>query len=105
MRLLRLGFCVLLMASFVAAQDSAAGNQNPTSTDPATTQATGQQPASPLAEPQKPSEAQQNKPKSPTFDLSGVTTGQDQEVGEIRLMTRATEVGGDKTRSFRIDGQ
>ncbi|HZQ90510.1 MAG TPA: hypothetical protein VFA60_01815 [Terriglobales bacterium] len=80
--------------------------QELTSRDQEQTQQAPQQPTSPLQEPAKPSEAELNKPKAATFEVgNAVAAGSDQEVGEIRLMTRATEIGGDKTRSFRVDGQ
>jgi len=43
--------------------------------------------------------------KSPsTFNVDS-KSGQDQMVGEIRLMTRYTEIGGDQTRSFLVPGE
>ena len=42
-------------------------------------------PTSPLEEPKKPSDAEANKPKSSTFDVSNAAgRGQDTELGEIR---------------------
>jgi hypothetical protein len=45
---------------------------------------------------------QQRSGQLSQFETSG--TGQDQALGEIRLMGRYTEVGGDQTRSFRDPG-
>lgn len=60
-------------------------------------------PQSPLEEPKKPTEAEQNQPQASKFNVSDQTaSGEDQQLGEIRLTTRWTEVGGDQTRSFRV---
>ncbi len=101
MRVLRNVCCVVLLAALGAAQQSGAGSPAASNAqDPS------QKPASPLEEPKKPSEAEQNKPKAASFDIgTAAATAQDQDVGEVRLMTRYTELGGDPTRSFRIAGE
>jgi hypothetical protein len=72
------------------------GNQVP---DP------NQPPQSPLQEPTKPTEAQLNRPKAATFDVGDAAgTAQNQQLGEVRGMSRYTEVNGDRTRSFREPG-
>ncbi len=97
MRVLRNLCCALLLAGVLAAQTSNSSSQ---------TSAQDQKPASPLEEPKKPTEAEQNKPKASTFDINTAAGApKDQDIGEIRLMTRYTELGGDTSRSFRIDGQ
>lgn len=64
-----------------------------------------QQPTSPLQEAPKEQLPQDvNKPKAASFDTAGGSVGQDQILGEIRLMTRYTELNGDTTRSFRDQG-
>jgi len=44
------------------------------------------------------------KPQSATFDVSNATAGEDQVVGEVRLMTGYSQLGGDPTRSFHTPG-
>ena len=47
----------------------------------------------------------QNKPQAATFDVGNATTaGQDQVLGEVRLMSGYSEIGGDATRSFHTPG-
>jgi hypothetical protein len=102
--------CVLLAAvSF--GQSSSSSTTSPSSGSDQNASAdqgqSGQpaQPVSPLEEPKKPSESDQAKPQASTFDLGGsANTGQDQQVGEIRLMDRYTQLNGDPTRSFRESG-
>jgi len=54
----------------------------------------------------KPTEAELNKPKAAKFDIgSGGNTGEDQQLGEIRLMNRYTEVNGKTDSSFRVPGE
>jgi hypothetical protein len=82
--------------SSALSSDKTSGAQN---TDP------NQQPTSPLQEPVKPTEAELNKPKSSTFDIgSGSSSVEDQQLGEIRLMNRYTEVNGKTDSSFRVPG-
>ncbi|HUR37030.1 MAG TPA: hypothetical protein VM009_04380 [Terriglobales bacterium] len=60
-------------------------------------------PQSPLEDPKKPTEAEQNAPQAAKFDIGNRgASNEDQQLGEIRLTTRWTEVGGDPTRSFRL---
>jgi len=99
MRVLRWAWFLILWAALGVAQSS------PQSSDAGQPTAPGQQPQNPLQEPAKPSEAEANKPKAATFEVGqAATAGQDQDLGEIRLMTRYTEIGGDLTRSFRVKG-
>ncbi len=96
MRVLARVLIVLVLAASVAAQTPGASSG---STEPAA----GQNPTSPLEDPKKPSEAEQNKPKQSQFNVNDQgASGQDQQLGEIRLTTRWTEVGGDQSRSFRV---
>ena len=44
------------------------------------------------------------KTQAATFDVSNSTAGQDQVIGEVRLMTGYSELGGDPTRSFHTPG-
>jgi hypothetical protein len=79
-----------------SSSDKTSGTQTP---DP------NQQPTSPLQEPVKPTEAELNKPKAAKFDIgSGGNTGEDQQLGEIRLMNRYTEINGKTDSSFRVPG-
>jgi hypothetical protein len=64
---------------------------------------TTQPPTSPLQEPPKPTEADVAKPQAQKFD-PGSASGEDKQIGELKLMTRSTELGGDTTRSFRVPG-
>ncbi len=87
----------LLFAASLAAQTP------PATTPTSSSQTTGQTPANPLEEPKKPTEAEQNKPQGSTFNVAEQgASGQDQQLGEIRLTTRWSEVGGDQSRSFRV---
>lgn len=101
MRLRRLVLCSVFLASTALAQTS---GQSPVSAP----QDPNQPPQNPLEEPKKvdPDE-EARKPKASTFDLGRGDTskGQDQTLGEIRLMTRSTDIGGDKTRSFKSEGE
>jgi hypothetical protein len=105
MRLLRILFCSVLLASAALAQSSGQSNSQSTSTAP---QDPNTPPQNPLEEPKKVDPEQEaNKPKPSTFDLGRGDTskGQDQTLGEIRLMTRSTDIGGDTTRSFKSSGE
>lgn len=110
MRWLRIALCVLLLAAFAAAQSSS----NPESQNGQNAgQQPGQAPPNPLADQptsqqqqqQAQTEAQKSKPSN--FDVSGSTGNQDQELGEVRLMTRYSQIGGDaqgRARSFHNEG-
>lgn len=101
MRVLKLALCAGLLTGVMLAQSSSSS-----STSTSTEQQPGQTPTSPLEEPKKPTEAEENKPKQSTFDLGGAdTASQDQLIGEIKLMGRVTEINGDFTRSFREGGR
>jgi hypothetical protein len=86
--------CLLLAATMSAQTGSGSGS------DPADPQ----QPTNPLQEPVKPPETETSKPKAAEFNVSGVSGAEDQTLGEVKLMTRYTELGGDTTRSFRVPG-
>ena len=108
MRLLRFVLCVLILAAMAAAQSTAPTTPPSTSAPLPETlpqQNTADQPASQ----QQQQQAQQgDQRKSSNFDVSGAATGeQDQELGEIRMMTRYTQVNGDvngQSRSFHTPG-
>ena len=89
---------LMLLAAIAAGQtDSSTSNsaQNPPQT----------QPQNPMQEPAKPTEAEQNKPKLTQFNVEGAqASNEDQTLGEIKLMTRYTELNGDVSRSFRVQG-
>ncbi|HUR37196.1 MAG TPA: hypothetical protein VM009_05225 [Terriglobales bacterium] len=89
---------LLLSMAIAAAQTPAPASGNSSSQSTA-----GQNPENPMEEPKKPTEAEQNKPQGSKFNVAdGAASGQDQQLGEIRLTTRWTEVGGDQSRSFRV---
>ncbi len=75
--------------------------QSSSSSDPQSSSSS--QPTSPLQEPQKPTDAEIAKPQAQKFD-PGTASGEDKQIGELKLMTRSTEIGGDTTRSFRVPG-
>jgi hypothetical protein len=108
MRILKVLFCLLLFGAMAAAQESSSSSATPT-TDP-NTQQPGAAQQNPLQEPPKPSEveaaksAEAAKSKPSTFEVK-TNGGADQDLAEVRLMTRHTEVNGDQTRSFRVDGE
>jgi hypothetical protein len=102
MRLLRVLCCTLLFSVFTVGQNPA----TPATTPPADgSPQANQPPQNPLQEPQKPSEAEANRPKPASFD-TGNTGGsaEDQSLGELHLMSRYTQLNGDLTRSFREAG-
>jgi hypothetical protein len=111
MRILKLIACTLVVAGMAVAQQpsSSSPSSSPASSQDATAQQAPAQPVSPLEEPKKPSDAETNKAdqqKTSTFDVSNAAGGgQDTELGEVRLMTRHTDIGGDTTRSFRAPGE
>ena len=99
MRTLRLMSCVFILVALGWAQSSSSTSSGSSGQDQ-----TGQ-PQNPSQEPAKPAETQQNKPQQATFDVSGATqTDEDQLLGEFRFMDRYTEINGDSTRSFRVPG-
>ncbi len=94
-------FVVILLPVLVLAQSSSPQSTSASSGDQSSSATP--QPASPLEEPPKTTEVETAKPASSHFDVN-TATGQDQQVGEIKLMTRYTELNGDSTRSFRVPG-
>jgi hypothetical protein len=100
-----------LATQFSLAQSNTASSQAQSSSSQQTASQSGQQqPTSPLqdqptgiAAEQQAQQTQQKSGQLATFETpSGVQ--QDQELGEIRLMSRYTEIGGDPTRSFLDPG-
>ncbi len=101
MRLLHLLLCTLLLAAPTFGQSSPVAPASPSTGDPQA----GQTPQSPLQEPQKPTEAEANRPKPASFDVSNAAvTAEDQNLGEFHLMSRYTQLNGDLSRSFREPG-
>ena len=108
MRLLRLVFFLLVMGAVAAAQSTSS------STDSGQSAAQpGQAPQSPMNEQpnlqqqEQKKESESQKTQAGSFDVSGASGEQNQELGEIRLMTRYTQVGGEpqgQMRSFHIPG-
>lgn len=100
MRVLKSVLTVMFLASLVTAQTpSTSGSATSTSG----TQSPNQAPTNPLEEQKKPTEAELNSPQAAKFDIGDRgASNEDQQLGEIRLTTRWTEVGGDPTRSFRM---
>ncbi|MGZ4788666.1 MAG: hypothetical protein ACXVZX_09100 [Terriglobales bacterium] len=103
-----LGLVTLLLA--LGATQIALAQSNTSSDQAQQQQNTNQPPPSPLqdqptgiAAEQKAQQDQQKTGQLSTFETP-TTTQQDQALGEIRLMSRYTEVGGDRTRSFRDPG-
>lgn len=79
-----------------------ANQTSTTSSDP------GQQPGTTQQPPQNPTQEPAKQPKSQPSSLAvgkGATTSKDQQVGEVRLMTRYTQLNGDTTRSFKVQGE
>ena len=88
--------CSLTLAVALAAQNP------PTSSTDSGQQ---QQQQNPLQEAPKPAD-QPQKPSASTFELGGAASaGKDQELGEVRLMTRYTQLHGDQTKSFLVPGE
>lgn len=105
MRIRLLLLCGVLLTGVVWAQTESPSSGNgglPSAGQPS---GPNQPLQNPLQEPVKPVEAQPNQRKTSTFDVGdGVGQGESQSLGELRLMTRNTEVGGDRTRSFLDPG-
>lgn len=104
MRVLAVLGCSAMLAAMMAAQ-------NPPSTSPPTSagdsgqQQTQAQPDNPLQQSPK-STDQVQKPTPATFELGGAPgANKDQELGEVRLMTRYTQINGDPTKSFYVPGE
>lgn len=107
MRLFRMLCCLLLLAALAAAQSTPTPSSSPSSQPQP-----GQPPQSPLQEPskdqqqQQAAEAQRGKPSG--FDVGAAGSGtEDQELGEMRMMTRYSQIGGQaqgRARSFHQEG-
>lgn len=109
MRLSSVLLCVLLLAAFAAAQTSSSSTSS--SSDQNSAQQPGQPPQNPLSEQPTSQQAQQKAENQPnqasTFDVGATGSEQDQELGEIRMMTRYSQIGGQpqgRTRSFHNEG-
>src|SRR5689334_12147434 len=108
MRLLRIALCFLSLSAFAAAQST---SSPPSESSPAQP---GQPAQNPLADQptsqqqQQQAQADSQKPKAATFEVSGAATGdQNQELGEIRMMSRYSQIGGGpqgRVRSFHNEG-
>jgi hypothetical protein len=91
-------FCVVMLLCAVLPSQTPAPP-----TDGVIAPPTNQLPAGPLEEPKKPAATEGARPAPAQFEVNA-RTGQDQQVGEIKLMTRYTELNGDSARSFRVPG-
>jgi len=101
MRVLAVLWCSLALAAIVVAQ-----NPPSSSGDSGQQQNQAQQPQNPLQTPPTTTPEQQPKPSAATFELgSAGSSGKDQELGEVRLMTRYTQIHGDETKSFYVPGE
>src|SRR5689334_10640925 len=107
MKLFRFSYFALLVAMLATqpsfAQSTGAADQSQSPPPPQNPQQIPQsplqdQPTGIAAEQKAQADAQRSGQLS-QFETTGV--GQDQSLGEIRLMGRYTEVNGDQTRSFR----
>ena len=112
MKVVRIGSLIAVLLAFFAvqsslAQSNASSDQQQTPPPQNAQQAQQQSPltdqATGIAAEQKAQQDQQKTGQLTQFETPAGTQ-QDQELGEIRLMSRYTEVGGDKTRSFRDPG-
>ncbi len=104
MRVLAVLWCSVILAALIVAQnpptssgDTAQPQNQPQNQPPP--------PQNPLQEPPKQTEPPQ-KPSAATFELGGAAgAGKDQELGEVRLMTRYTQLHGDVSKSFYVQGE
>jgi hypothetical protein len=108
MHILRLLFCTLLLAAVAAgvSEPPPSAPAPPPEEEPAVAGEEEQQEekgaveqVAPKAEVTEARPAATQAARAPT-----TTTGADQSLGEVRLMTRYTQLHGDKTRSFRVEG-
>jgi len=100
MRVLAVLWCSVALAAIVVAQ-----NPPPPSGDSGQQQNQPQPPQNPLQTPPT-TTPEQPKPSAATFELgSAASSGKDQELGELRLMTRYTQIHGDETKSFLVPGE
>ena len=103
-------FCLSLIVSAAAQTSSPASSQSQNGNSSNTGLQTGdinQATQNPLgsANPTTQNQTTEAKPKAVTFDVgSASTAGQDQVVGEVRLMSGYSEIGGDADRSFHTPG-
>jgi hypothetical protein len=104
MRFIRFSPALVLLTAMCVGQSSSTDPAAQSSSSTTTPTDPNKPPENPLQEPVKPTEQEQAKPKAAAFDLGGAASGQDQQLGEIKLMSRYTQVGGDQTRSFRVPG-
>jgi hypothetical protein len=112
MRIAKFVFCISLLSA-VAAGQSSSSNSGTQSNSGSQSQAGGntglqtgdinQATQNPLGTPTQNPNVEQ-KPQQPTFTAGNTTAGQDQMVGEVRLMSGYSEIGGDQTRSFHTPG-
>jgi hypothetical protein len=112
MRIAKFVFCISLLSA-VAAGQSSSSNSGTQSNSGSQSQAGGnpglqtgdvnQATQNPLGTPTQNPNVEQ-KPQQPTFTVGNTTAGQDQMVGEVRLMSGYSEIGGDQTRSFHTPG-
>lgn len=108
MKVVRIGFLAVL--AVLAAQFSLAQSNTTSGQGQQTSSSTQQQPTSPLQD--QPTgiaaeqQAQQQSQKSGQLSQFEAPTpaAQDQSLGEIRMMTRYTQINGDQTRSFLDPG-
>ena len=110
MRLARFVVCLSLLSAAAVAQtptssqSGTSGQSNPTDT----TLQTGdvnQAVQNPLGSANQTQTPTEKKSQAATFDAGSATTaGQDQVVGEVRMMTGYSEIAGDRTRSFHTPG-
>jgi len=100
MRLLAVLWCSMILVVAMVAQ-----NPPPSSGDTGQ-QNQPQQPQNPLQTPPATQPDQQPKPSASTFEMGNAAgAGKDQELGEVRLMTRYTQLNGDTTKSFYVPGE
>lgn len=104
MRFERVLVCILLLAATALAQGPSE-TSTPASGQEQTQQQPSQQPENPLQDTPKVSETTAAPQQKPTFDVTNSAgSAQDQVLGEVRLMTRYTELHGDESRSFKVQG-
>ena len=102
MRLLAVLWYSVVVAAMMVAQNP----PPPSSGDTGQQQNQPQQPQTPLQTQPATQPEQQPKPSASTFELGNAAgSGKDQELGEVRLMTRYTQLNGDITKSFYVPGE
>ena len=103
MRVLAVLWCSAILAAMMVAQNPPTSSS---SGDTGQQQGQSQQPQNPLQTQPATQPEQQPKPTSSTFELGNAAgAGKDQELGEVRLMTRYTQINGDETKSFYTPGE